>query len=55
MKLFYSGMANNVGEILVVGRGLAIVPKLIQTLPPLQSPETSPELCRGDMNAGAKH
>lgn len=39
-----SGTANNAGAILVVGRGLVIVPKLIHPLPPpLQSPETSPE------------
>ena len=38
------GTANNAGAILVVGRGLVIVPKLIHPLPPpLQSPETSPE------------
>ncbi|KAL9397440.1 hypothetical protein Peur_011693 [Populus x canadensis] len=36
--------ANNAGAILVVGRGLVVVPKLIHPLPPpLQSPETSPE------------
>ncbi|CAL5427903.1 hypothetical protein CsSME_00041991 [Camellia sinensis var. sinensis] len=40
----YCGTANNAGAILVVGRGLVIVPKLIHPLPPpLQSPETSPE------------
>lgn len=39
-----SGTANNAGAILVVGRGLVVVPKLIHPLPPpLQSPETSPE------------
>ena len=38
------GTANNAGAILVVGRGLVVVPKLIHPLPPpLQSPETSPE------------
>lgn len=42
--LFYVGTANNAGAILVVGRGLVVVPKLIHPLPPpLQSPETSPE------------
>ncbi|KAL3517510.1 hypothetical protein ACH5RR_020099 [Cinchona calisaya] len=40
----YCGTANNAGAILVVGRDLVIVPKLIHPLPPpLQSPETSPE------------
>lgn len=40
----YVGTANNAGAILVVGRGLVVVPKLIHPLPPpLQSPETSPE------------
>ncbi|KAG5149906.1 hypothetical protein JHK82_016787 [Glycine max] len=40
----YCGTANNVGAILVVGRGLVVVPKLIHPIPPpLQSPETSPE------------
>ncbi|KAK2990555.1 hypothetical protein RJ640_019835, partial [Escallonia rubra] len=39
-----SGTANNAGAILVVGRGLVVVPKLIHPLPPpIQSPETSPE------------
>lgn len=39
-----SGTANNAGAILVVGRGLVIVPKLIHPLPPpLHSPESSPE------------
>lgn len=43
-KKVHSGTANNAGAILVVGRGLVIVPKLIHPLPPpLQSPETSPE------------
>jgi protein phosphatase len=41
------GTANNAGAILVVGRGLVIVPKLIHPLPPpVNSPESSPE--RGD-------
>ncbi|KAL9228111.1 hypothetical protein vseg_003725 [Gypsophila vaccaria] len=40
----YCGTANNAGAILVVGRGLVVVPKLIHPLPPpMQSPETSPE------------
>ncbi|KAK1315781.1 Serine/threonine-protein phosphatase BSL1 [Acorus calamus] len=45
----YCGTANNAGAILVVGRGLVIVPKLIHPLPPpLQSPETSPEHALSD-------
>ncbi|XP_060179185.1 serine/threonine-protein phosphatase BSL1 [Lycium barbarum] len=45
----YCGTANNAGAILVVGRGLVIVPKLIHPLPPpLQSPETSPERVMDD-------
>lgn len=41
---FASGTANNAGAILVVGRGLVVVPKLIHPLPPpIQSPESSPE------------
>ncbi|KAK8926310.1 hypothetical protein KSP39_PZI018083 [Platanthera zijinensis] len=40
----YCGTANNAGAILVIGRGLMVVPKLIHPLPPpLQSPESSPE------------
>ncbi|EMS55151.1 Serine/threonine-protein phosphatase BSL1-like protein [Triticum urartu] len=40
----YCGTANNAGAILVVGRGLVIVPKLIHPLPPpVNSPESSPE------------
>ncbi|KAK3041426.1 hypothetical protein RJ639_000403, partial [Escallonia herrerae] len=40
----YCGTANNAGAILVIGRGLVVVPKLIHPLPPpIQSPETSPE------------
>lgn len=40
----YLGTANNAGAILVVGRGLVVVPKLIHPIPPpLQSPESSPE------------
>jgi protein phosphatase len=43
------GTANNAGAILVVGRGLVVVPKLIHPLPPpLQSPETSPERIQED-------
>jgi hypothetical protein len=42
-----TGTANNAGAILVVGRGLVVVPKLIHPLPPpINSPESSPE--RGD-------
>lgn len=45
----YCGTANNAGAILVVGRGLVIVPKLIHPLPPpLLSPETSPERVMDD-------
>ncbi|CAL1390356.1 unnamed protein product [Linum trigynum] len=45
----YCGTANNAGAILVVGRGLVVVPKLIHPLPPpLQSPETSPERITDD-------
>ncbi|XP_039115325.1 serine/threonine-protein phosphatase BSL1 homolog isoform X2 [Dioscorea cayenensis subsp. rotundata] len=40
----YCGTANNAGAILVIGRGLVVVPKLIHPLPPpLNSPESSPE------------
>lgn len=39
------GTANNAGAILVLGRDLVVVPKLIHPLPPaISSPETSPEL-----------
>jgi len=38
----YCGTANNAGAILVVGRGLVVVPKLIHPLPP-PSPDTSPD------------
>lgn len=39
-----SGTANNAGAILVLGRDLVVVPKLIHPLPPaISSPETSPE------------
>ncbi|PWA90630.1 serine/threonine protein phosphatase, BSU1 [Artemisia annua] len=45
----YCGTANNAGAILVIGRGLMIVPKLIHPIPPpLQSPETSPERLQDD-------
>ncbi|PWA74760.1 hypothetical protein CTI12_AA249160 [Artemisia annua] len=37
------GTANNAGAILVIGRGLVVVPKLIHPLPPPLEPETSPE------------
>ncbi|CAN0918093.1 Serine/threonine-protein phosphatase BSL3 [Linum grandiflorum] len=40
----YCGTANNAGAILVLGRDLIVVPKLIHPLPPaISSPETSPE------------
>ncbi|XP_070033699.1 serine/threonine-protein phosphatase BSL3 isoform X1 [Nicotiana tomentosiformis] len=39
----YCGTANNAGAILVLGRDLVVVPKLIHPLPPATSPETSPE------------
>ncbi|GAB2281431.1 Serine/threonine-protein phosphatase bsl1 [Dionaea muscipula] len=40
----YCGTANNAGAILVIGRGLVVVPKLIHPLPPpVHSPEMSPE------------
>ncbi|KAJ8649585.1 hypothetical protein MRB53_002608 [Persea americana] len=40
----YCGTANNAGAILVLGRDLVVVPKLIHPLPPaIASPETSPE------------
>ncbi|KAI3994082.1 hypothetical protein MKX01_012339 [Papaver californicum] len=40
----YCGTANNAGAILVLGRDLVVVPKLIHPLPPaVTSPETSPE------------
>ena len=38
-----TGTANNAGAILVLGRDLVVVPKLIHPLPPAMSPETSPE------------
>ncbi|KAI3783127.1 hypothetical protein L2E82_13190 [Cichorium intybus] len=39
----YCGTANNAGAILVIGRGLVVVPKLIHPLPPPLEPETNPE------------
>ncbi|KAG6570462.1 Serine/threonine-protein phosphatase BSL2, partial [Cucurbita argyrosperma subsp. sororia] len=40
----YCGTANNAGAILVLGRDLVVVPKLIHPLPPaMTSPEASPE------------
>ncbi|XP_076944051.1 serine/threonine-protein phosphatase BSL3-like [Bidens hawaiensis] len=40
----YCGTANNAGAILVLGRDLVVVPKLIHPLPPaISSQETSPE------------
>ncbi|MCO5552486.1 hypothetical protein L7F22_005998 [Adiantum nelumboides] len=40
----YCGTANNAGAILVLGRDLIVVPKLIHPLPPaITSPEASPE------------
>ncbi|MFS7987429.1 putative protein-serine/threonine phosphatase [Helianthus anomalus] len=45
----YCGTANNAGALLVVGRGLVVVPKLIHPLPPpLNSPEASPEHAQED-------
>lgn len=39
-----AGTANNAGAILVLGRDLVVVPKLIHPLPPaVTSPESSPE------------
>ncbi|XP_020276756.1 serine/threonine-protein phosphatase BSL3 isoform X1 [Asparagus officinalis] len=40
----YCGTANNAGAILVLGRDLVVVPKLIHPLPPaISSPEASPD------------
>ncbi|WCJ40120.1 Serine/threonine-protein phosphatase BSL3 [Euphorbia peplus] len=40
----YCGTANNAGAILVLGRDLVVVPKLIHPIPPaISSPEASPE------------
>lgn len=48
-KILNPGTANNAGAILVIGRGLMIVPKLIHPLPPpLQSPEMSPDRLQDD-------
>ncbi|KAF8098259.1 hypothetical protein N665_0270s0030 [Sinapis alba] len=45
----YCGTANNAGAILVLGRDLVVVPKLIHPLPPaITSPETSPERHKDD-------
>lgn len=42
--LLCTGTANNAGAILVLGRDLVVVPKLIHPIPPaISSPETSPE------------
>lgn len=42
--IFITGTANNAGAILVLGRDLVVVPKLIHPLPPaLSSPEASTE------------
>lgn len=42
--IFITGTANNAGAILVLGRDLVVVPKLIHPLPPaLSSPEASRE------------
>lgn len=39
-----TGTANNAGAILVLGRDLVVVPKLIHPIPPaITSPESSPE------------
>ncbi|XP_076898664.1 serine/threonine-protein phosphatase BSL1-like [Bidens hawaiensis] len=38
----YCGTANNAGALLVIGRGLVVVPKLIHPLPPPLEPEASP-------------
>jgi hypothetical protein len=39
-----AGTANNAGAILVLGRDLVVVPKLIHPIPPaIPSPESSPE------------
>ncbi|MFS7908456.1 putative protein-serine/threonine phosphatase [Helianthus anomalus] len=39
----YCGTANNAGPLLVIGRGLVVVPKLIHPLPPPLELETSPK------------
>ena len=44
----YTGTANNAGAILVLGRDLVVVPKLIHPLPPaITSPEASPDHIEG--------
>lgn len=44
IHFLFAGTANNAGAILVLGRDLVVVPKLIHPLPPaISSPETSPE------------
>nr|GFA02946.1 RNA-directed DNA polymerase, eukaryota, reverse transcriptase zinc-binding domain protein [Tanacetum cinerariifolium] len=49
LNISRTGMANNVGAILVIGRGLKIVSTLTHPIsPPLQSPKTSPELLQHD-------
>ena len=43
-RFLHTGTANNAGAILVLGRDLVVVPKLIHPLPPaMTSPEASPE------------
>ncbi|KAM0021254.1 putative protein-serine/threonine phosphatase [Helianthus debilis subsp. tardiflorus] len=39
----YCGTANNAGALLVIGRGLVVVPKLIHPLTPPLELETSPK------------
>lgn len=44
LDMVQTGTANNAGAILVLGRDLVVVPKLIHPFPPaITSPETSPE------------
>jgi hypothetical protein len=44
LTLMLTGTANNAGAILVLGRDLVVVPKLIHPLPPaITSPEASPD------------
>jgi protein phosphatase len=46
----YCGTANNAGAILVLGRDLVVVPKLIHPIPPATpSPESSPERHQEEM------
>jgi len=51
----YCGTANNAGAILVVGRDLVVVPKLIHPLPPsaLTDGDGSPQRLGGDPRAGS--